>query len=117
MNVEIPDTLRFCSGCGDLCSQCEFCPDCKVIHDELTARLNEAQAHAARADALFSQQPREAGLMPPDGDASRGAVARCIDVSCEWMSTLTPRQGFSLLAFGLALTWLVVGWIPGRIAR
>ena len=112
----IPNTLRICAGCSDeLCVGSEFCEACQRIHVELVVReRQEALEHARRASEVFDRQPRETGRMPEDGS---GFVARCLNAGFDWMDTLSPRQGLSLLLFGLAMSWLLIGWIAGRIAR
>jgi len=117
MNADVPDTLSICEGCGDeLCSGSRFCINCARIHEEFIQREQQhAQEHAQRANDLYAQQPRETGRMPEDG--SGGLIAQCLNAGFDWMNTLSPRQGISLLLFGLAMSWLFIGWIAGRIAR
>lgn len=56
----IPDAVHICPACGDIASGGTLCGTCTRA-DSL-----EARAHAGRANAVFSQQPRTTGRMPED---------------------------------------------------
>lgn len=72
----IPNAIHLCPGCGDLVSGETYCAPCRR-----KSMLRSQRPHASRriadktdpyeaadrADAMFSQLPRETGRMPEEG--------------------------------------------------
>jgi hypothetical protein len=119
---KIPDALRICGDCGeDVCWSGEYCAECQQIR-EFQATLREymtvqALEHAARANHVFHQLPRQTGRMPEDTGVRGGAVARSINAFFTWMDGLSPKHGLALFALALAMSWLAIGWVVGRFTQ
>lgn len=83
--ITIPEALHCCPGCFEpVAAGQQFCPDCrwKQGSEERAAerakqrqREEDELRHAARANEVFSRQPRETGRMPEDSSDGPGMAS------------------------------------------